>query len=259
MAKSNDPILNKLFQDTNTYKEEAISLDKKEFIKVVESRRSVRIYDDSQVDEGDMLKCLELSLLSANSSNLQPWEFYWVKDIDKKSKLIDYCLGQPAASTAKELIVCVARPDNWRLNTKLMLDLFKEKELPKAVSTYYNKIVPLAYNQGFLGIFGLIKKISTFFIGLKRPIPREPTSFNDMKVWAHKSTALACQTLMLSLRAFGYDSCPMEGIDSYKIKKLLKLPVKSQICMVISAGKRAKNGVYGKRFRLNKDRFIKII
>ena len=109
-----------------------------------------------------------------------------------------------------------------------MLDMFKDKELPAAVSTYYKKIVPLPYNQGFLGLFGVIKKISTFFIGLKRSIPREPTSINDMKIWAHKSTALACQTLMLSLRAFGYDSCPMEGIDSFRIKKLLKLPKKNQ-------------------------------
>ncbi len=259
MSKSNERILNKLFKDSNTYIEEAISVNKEEFIKVVESRRSVRIYDNSQVKEEDMLKCLELSLLSANSSNLQPWEFYWVKDIDKKNKLIDYCLGQPAASTAQELVVCVARPDNWKLNTQIMLDMFKDKELPQAVSTYYKKIVPLAYNQGFLGLFGFIKKISTFFIGLKRSIPREPTSFNDMKIWAHKSTALACQTLMLSLRAFGYDSCPMEGIDSFRIKKLLKLPKKAQICMVISAGKRASNGVYGKRFRLERERFIKII
>ena len=259
MSKSNERILNKLFKDSNTYTEKAISVNKEEFIKVVESRRSVRIYDNSQVKEEDMLKCLELSLLSANSSNLQPWEFYWVKDIDKKNKLIDYCLGQPAASTAQELVVCVARPDNWKLNTQIMLDMFKDKELPQAVSTYYKKIVPLAYNQGFLGLFGFIKKISTFFIGLKRSIPREPTSFNDMKIWAHKSTALACQTLMLSLRAFGYDSCPMEGIDSFRIKKLLKLPKKAQICMVISAGKRASNGVYGKRFRLEKERFIKII
>ena len=64
---------------------------------------------------------------------------------------------------------------------------------------------------------------------------------------------------MLSLRAFGYDSCPMEGIDSYRIKKLLKLPKTAQICMVISVGKRASNGVYGKRFRLNKDKFIKVV
>jgi len=259
MSKSNEPILNKLFKDSNTYIEEAIEVNKEEFIKVVESRRSVRIYDDSKVKEEDMLQCLELSLLSANSSNLQPWEFYWVRDLEKKNKLIDYCLGQPAAKTAQELVVCVARPDNWKKNTQTMLDMFKDKELPKAVESYYTKIVPLAYNQGFLGLFGLIKKISTFLIGLKKSIPREPTSINDMNVWAQKSTALACQTLMLALRAFGYDSCPMEGIDSYRIKKLLKLPKTAQICMVISAGKRASNGVYGKRFRLNKNKFIKVV
>lgn len=259
MSNSNDPILNKLFQDSNTYIEKALEVNKEEYIKVVESRRSVRIYSDEKVLESDMLKCLELSLLSANSSNLQPWEFYWVRNENKKLKLIDYCLGQPAAKTAQELIVCVARPDNWKKNTQLMLDMSKDKEIPKAVSTYYNKIVPLAYNQGLFGLFGLIKKISTYFIGFTRSIPREPTSISDMNVWAHKTTALACQTLMLSLRAFGYDSCPMEGIDSYKIKKLLKLPKRAKICMVISAGKRAHNGVYGKRFRLPSDRFIKII
>ena len=259
MSNSNDRILNKLFDDSNQYIEEAIDTSKEEFIKIVESRRSVRIYNEAKIKESDMLECLQLSLLSANSSNLQPWEFYWVKDPNKKNKLIDYCLGQPAAKTAQELVVCVARPDNWRLNTEIMLDMFKDKDLPDAVSTYYKKIVPLAYNQGFLGLFGIIKKISTFFIGLKKSIPREPTSINDMKIWAHKSTALACQTLMLALRAFGYDSCPMEGIDSYRIKKLLRLSKSAQITMVISAGKRAKNGVYGKRYRLHSDNFIKIV
>lgn len=261
MSKSNDRILNKLFEDSNTYTEEAITVNKQEFIKVVESRRSVRIYNNSKVDEKDMLDCLNLSLLSANSSNLQPWEFYWVRDLKKKEKLSNYCLGQPAAQTAQELVVCVARPDNWRKNRDLMIDSYSEKnkELPKAVSTYYKKVVPLAYNQGFLGLLGFLKRFAVFFIGLRKPIPREPVSFNDMKIWAHKSTALACQTFMLSLRAFGYDSCPMEGIDSFRIKKLLKLPKKAQICMVISAGKRAQNGVYGKRYRLPREKFIKIV
>ena len=44
---------------------------------------------------------------------------------------------------------------------------------------------------------------------------------------------------MLSLRAFGYDSCPMEGIDSARIKSYLTLPKSDQICMVISAGKKS--------------------
>ena len=77
-----------------------------------------------------------------------------------------------------------------------------------------------------------------------------------MAIWAHKSTALACENLMLSLRAFGYDSCPMEGMDSKRIKNLLGLTSPAEISMVISAGKRAENGVYGKQFRFNKNYFI---
>ena len=167
MSKSNEPILNKLFTDSNTYNENAINLNKDEFIKVIESRRSVRIYNNSKVNEEDMMKCLELSLLSPNSSNLQSWEFYWVRDTHSKEKLIDYCLGQPAAKTAQELIVCVARPDTWKENSRLMLSMLKDKEIPKAVSTYYNKIVPLAYYQGPFGLFGVLKKNSYFFYWLK--------------------------------------------------------------------------------------------
>jgi nitroreductase len=77
-----------------------------------------------------------------------------------------------------------------------------------------------------------------------------------MAVWAHKSTALACENLMLSLRAYGYDSCPMEGMDSTRIKKLLGLSSPAEISMVISAGKRAENGVYGKQIRFESKYFI---
>ena len=92
-----------------------------------------------------------------------------------------------------------------------------------------------------------------------RVIPREPTSFNDMKVWSQKTTALACQNFMLSMRAYGFDTCPMEGFDSSRLKKILKLPKKAQICMTIGAGKRDPSGVYGKQFRFDNDIFIKEI
>ena len=63
-----------------------------------------------------MKACLELALLAPNSSNLQPWEFYWVRSPEKKQNLVSYCLGQPAAATAQELVVAVARPDYWKIN-----------------------------------------------------------------------------------------------------------------------------------------------
>ena len=243
------------------YTEPAPEINTEEFIKVVESRRSVRVYTEENIPEEIMQKCLDLALLAPNSSNLQAWEFYWVKDQSKKEKLVKYCLSQPAARTAAELVVAVARTDTWAKRSKEMIEILQENspKPPKAAMQYYKKIVPLAYNQGPLNIFGYIKQIVVALRGLKTPTPREPGSESDMKVWAHKSTALACENLMLAFRAFGYDSCPMEGMDSKRVKKLLGLPSKAYITMVISAGKRASNGVYGPRIRFNRDKFIKTI
>jgi nitroreductase len=66
----------------------------------------------------------------------------------------------------------------------------------------------------------------------------------------HKSTALAAQNFMVSMAAQGYDTCPMEGFDSKRIKRTLNLPSAAQISMVIGCGIRKPEGVYGKRFRI---------
>jgi nitroreductase len=244
------------------YTEQATECNINEFKKVVESRRSIRVYLPEPIPEAIMQDCLRLATLAPSSSNLQPWQFFWVRNQAKKQELVNYCLGQPAAATAPELIVAVSRPDFWKTNQQQMLALFNDgaKDKLSAGFDYYNRIVPLAYNQGFLGIKGLFKKIALFFIGLKKPTPRGPASQNDMRVWANKSTALACQNLMLALRAYNYDSCPMEGMDPVRIQKMLNLPSQAEICMVISAGKRnPSRGVYGKQIRFDSNLFIKII
>ena len=110
-----------------------------------------------------------------------------------------------------------------------------------------------------MGLVGFLKKIMIHFIGMFKVIPREPCSVSDMRVWAHKTTALACENLMLAVRAYGYDSCPMEGMDSKRIKKMLNLPKSAEVCMVVSVGKRAENGIYGKRYRIDSNNFIKIV
>ena len=72
-----------------------------------------------------------------------------------------------------------------------------------------------------------------------------------MRIVAHKSAGLAAQTFMLAMADINYDTCPMEGIDSLRIKRLLKLPHgTAEINMVISCGIRKPEGVYGQRFRI---------
>jgi nitroreductase len=240
------------------YKEIALEVNSDEFVKVIESRRSVRVYTEEKIPEDIVRKCLDLALLAPNSSNLQPWEFYWVRSAEKKKLLSEYCLGQLAATTAQELIVCVARTDRWKIRRDEMLKSFDEssERVPRGAYIYYKKIVLAAYTQGYFSTLGYLKKILFFLRGFSKITPREPTSYSDMRVWAHKSTALACENLMLSFRAFGYDSCPMEGMDSARIKKLLNLSRKAEICMVISAGKRSDKGVFGPRVRMGKDKFV---
>ncbi len=257
MSKTDNILLN---VPNHNHSEPEVKIDKEEFIKVVESRRSVRVFKKDSIKEEHIKECLELALLAPTSSNLQCWEFYWVRSKDKKEKLKTYCLSQLAARTAQELIVCVARMDTWKQNKNKILKYLQENNSKsKSALSYYQKIVPLVYTQGPFGILGFMKRILIFFIGMFKVVPREPTSLSDMRVWAHKTTALACENLMLALRAYGYDSCPMEGMDSKKIGKMLRLTRKSEVCMVIGVGKREKNGIYSKRFRLDSKDFIKII
>ena len=108
--------------------------------------------------------------------------------------------------------------------------------------------MPFAYAE-FFGIYGYIKYAISLITGIFRPSYRQLRK-SDMRVVAHKSAGLAAQTFMLSMAAENYDTCPMEGSDTLRIKKILKLPSRSEINMVISCGIRKPEGVYGERFRI---------
>jgi nitroreductase len=71
-----------------------------------------------------------------------------------------------------------------------------------------------------------------------------------MRIAAHKTAGLASQNFMISMAGYNYDTCPMEGFDSIRIKKILNLSKSSEINMIIGCGIRSSKGVYGKRFRI---------
>lgn len=92
-----------------TYREKAPAINPREFQKTVDSR----VFDGTPIPEKVMNRCLDNALLAPNSSNLQPWEFYWVHSPGKKLALVAACLNQVAARTAAELVVAVARTGTW--------------------------------------------------------------------------------------------------------------------------------------------------
>lgn len=243
------------------YHEDVPEIDPVEFQKVLDSRRSVRVFDDTPIPEEIVEKCLANAIIAPNSSNLQPWEFYWVHDEEARKKISEASLSQVAAVKAKELFVVVARTKTWKRHGKELAELYRAEKGSGArmAEKYYTKIVPFVYTMGIFNLLGLVKRVFFFIKGLSGAIVREPVSKSYLKQWAVKTTALGAENLMLSLRAYGFDSCPMEGFDSKRIKKILNLASDSIVVMVIGAGKRARGGIYGKRVRFDKSRFIKKI
>lgn len=147
------------------YHEDPPAIDAAEFQKVIDSRRAVRMFEREPVPEDIVARCLANGLLAPNSSNLQPWEFYRIKNQETKKHLVKACLNQTAAREASELIVVVARTATWRAHAAEMLALFKRAgdRAPRMALTYYGKVVPFVYSMGVLGILGLVKRAVYFF------------------------------------------------------------------------------------------------
>lgn len=222
-------------------------------------RRSTRVYKDELIDTKKVKQCLVNASLAPTSSNLQLWEFYHVTDKNKLEQLAEACFNQSAAKTAQQLVVIVARKDLWRKRANANIDflnnVYNKPNLSKSdlkrkkmVTNYYKKLIPTIY-MDFLGILGYIKYFVFQIVGLFKPIYRQ-TRLSDMRIVAHKSAGLAAQNFMTSMAAIGYDTCPMEGSDTLRVKQILSLPRGAEINMVIGCGIRDNKGIYGPRFRI---------
>jgi nitroreductase len=228
---------------------------------VLNYRRSVRNYQtDNDLDTAKVKHCLEMATLAPSSSNMQLWEFYHVTDKELIKKLAHASLSQSAVATANQLVVFVTRRDLFRSRAKKVLQSEREnikRNSPadrqakriQGVEIYYGKMIPFLYAR-FFGLLGLFRKLLTFTVSLFRPMFVN-TSENDQRIVVHKSCALAAQTFMIAMANESYDTCPLEGFDSRRVKKLLNLPDGAEVNMIVSCGIRNGNkGIFGDRFRV---------
>ena len=230
---------------------------KDEFDKIVRTRRSVRKYKKTNIPHDDVKDSILHASLAPNSSNLQLWEFYHVTQGDLMKKISRACFDQPAARTANQFVVIVTRKDLWKSRRKFNMNYIKNrpetsngKGLKKRsiAIKYYKYLIPTVYRE-FFGLLGYFRYLNALLIGLFRPIYRQVRN-SDMRIVAHKSSALAAQNFMLSMTSKGYDTCPKEGFDSLRVKKILSLASSSEINMIISCGVKDEQGVYGEQIRV---------
>ncbi len=217
------------------------------FYPTVETRRTVRDFLPEAVPQEVLDRAVDAARLAPSSSNLQPWEFVIIRDPKLRQAANAACLDQLPAKTAPVLIALVTHRGTWRRNRDEILRIFEGRgPLRPSQAAYYRKIIPLIYTTGPFGVLGPLKRAFSRVASLFKPTPNL-MSRADIRVMAHKSTALAAATFMLALRSEGYDSCPMEGFDPWRAKALLGLPRGAEVNMFLAVGKRSEKGVWWDR------------
>lgn len=223
-------------------------------------RRATRLFDAQKpLDTDTVRECLVTAQLAPTSSNMQLWEAYHVTDKAVMARLAEACLGQSTAQTAQQMVVFVTRQDKYRSRAKANYAFeydnirrnYREEKHAKYTQRYhlyYHRIMPLLYARCF-GLLGWLRYGLAQVIGLFRPIVRQVRE-SDVRIVAHKSCALAVESFMLAMAEAGYDTCPLEGFDSLRVKRALHLPRCCEINMIITCGIRLPKGIRGDRFRV---------
>jgi nitroreductase len=174
----------------------------------IHQRRSVKHYDpDHKMTEVEIQALLELALLAPTSFNMQNWRFVVVSDQAKKDAIRAASWNQAQVSEASILIVLCA---NLRAYEKA------ERYWVHAPEPVRDMLVPM---------------IEPFYKD-KPELQRDE---------AMRSIGIAGQTLMLSAKSMGYDSCPMIGFDPQKVADIINLPEHHIIGMMLPVGKALKD------------------
>ncbi|MDQ8193920.1 nitroreductase family protein [Coraliomargarita sp. SDUM461004] len=174
----------------------------------IHQRRSVKHYDPNhKMSELEIQELLELTLLSPTSFNMQNWRFVVVSDQATKEALRAASWNQAQVSEASITILLCA-------------DLNAHED---AARYWVNAPQP----------------VQDILVPMIAPLyENNPQLQRDE---AMRSVGIAAQTLMLTAKSMGYDSCPMIGFDATKVGELIKLPENHVIGLMITVGKALKD------------------
>lgn len=84
-----------------------------DILKAIQSRRSIRAYSSTPVEQDKLEHILEAARLSPSAANRQDWKFIVVRDAGLRAKLTEASLGQPFVGEAPIILVaCGTNPDS---------------------------------------------------------------------------------------------------------------------------------------------------
>lgn len=174
----------------------------------VSTRRAVKHYDAShQMPEEEVSRLMSLAMLAPTAFNIQNWRFVVVRDPALRAQIRAAAWDQAQVTDASLLVVLCADTKSWEKSPSRYW-----ASAPKPVQDY------------------LLPALDRYYRG------REQVQRDE----AMRSCGMAAQTLMLSAKEMGYDSCPMDGFDFDAVGRLIQLPSDHVVAMFVVIGKGLK-------------------
>lgn len=212
-------------------------------LEAILQRRAIKVFDPVSIPREVREQILNAARSAPSSFNIQPYILLWVESPELREQAARLCMGQSPAVTATALVVAVADIGSWRSTISGYQEWMRatgfstEKILEQEKKTIFAK---LFFLQGWFGVLGILKWLILRVINCWKIIGSPPVARQGLFKWATKSTALACENLMIAAEALGLNTCPMEGFDGRRLSKFLKLsPNHHEIVMVIAVGKKS--------------------
>ena len=150
----------------------------------IQKRRAVKHYDPNhKILPEEVNELLSLAILSPTAFNIQNWRFVVVADTELRKQIREVAWDQSQVTDASLFIILCADLKSWE----------KQPErywinAPKEVQEF------------------ILPAIDNYYRG-KNQVQRDE---------AMRTCGIAAQTLMLTAKSMGYDSCPMDGFDFEK-------------------------------------------
>jgi len=206
-------------------------------------RRAIRAFEPVEIPVLTRDLLLQSARQAPSSFNLQPYRLYWVESPAQREAVAKLCLRQNAAQTASALVVAVADLGSLRTTADMQSAWMREAGFPASKIREYERtarIGRMIFVRGPLNLFAMMKWALFRFLNALATIGLPPVMRHEQLKWAGKSTALACQNLMIAAEVVGLNTCPMEGFDRQRLARYLGLSQKCQeIVMIIAIGKKS--------------------
>ena len=218
-------------------------IDGDPILSAIFQRRAIRTFEPVPIAASTRELLLRSARQAPSSFNMQPYLLYWVESPAQRNTVARLCMAQSAAQTASALIVAVADIGSLRSTSQLQAAWMRQSGFPKRKIHEYvrtARIGRIIFAPGPLNLFGALKVALFRILHAFKTIGLPPLTRADLLKWASKSTALACQNLMIAAEVVGLNTCPMEGFDGQRLARYLGLSRKHhEIVMIIALGKRS--------------------